>query len=95
MKPPPCVSEEEEPPGVPEEEESPGVKEWERCGGPSTSPSSRLMKPPPGVREEEWCNDGWSFPPRGARDKEWCGSREKQTSHSGLGPASSRASNAF
>jgi hypothetical protein len=50
MKPPSHVLEEEEEPlGMPEEEE--------RCGRPSTSPSSRLMKPPPNVREEQ-CGSG-------------------------------------
>jgi hypothetical protein len=87
---PPGMLEEEEPPGVPEEDESPDVEEEKRCGGSPTSPSSHPMKPPPGAREEEWCgDDGWSFPPRGMREKERCGSREKQTSHSGLGPTSS------
>jgi hypothetical protein len=89
MKPPPRVSEEEEPLGVSEEEESPGVEEEEQCGGPPTSPLSCPMKSPPGAREEERCGGGWSFPPRGVREKEWCSLREKQISHSGLGPASS------
>jgi hypothetical protein len=47
MKPPLGMSEEEEEPlGVSEEEEP-----------PPTSPWSRPMKPPPGMREEERCDD--------------------------------------
>jgi hypothetical protein len=86
------VSEEEEPPGLSEEEEEPpaGVEEE-----PSpTSPPSHPMKPLPSAREEERCGGGWSFIPHGVREEEWCGSREKQTTHSGLGPASCRALNA-
>jgi hypothetical protein len=57
-----------------EEEESPGVEE-EECGGPSTSPLSRPIKPPPGVREEEWCGGGLSFPPPAyAMEEERCSS---------------------
>jgi hypothetical protein len=86
MKPLPSVlEEEEESPGVLEEEESPGVEEQERCSGPPTSPLSRPMKPPHGVREEERCGSGWSFPPHGTREKKRCGSRKKQTSRSDLG----------
>jgi hypothetical protein len=64
-----------------------------------TSPSSH-----PSRRKEERCGDGWSFPPPAyAREEEWCddswsflpcGAREKQTFHSGLGPASLRAPSA-
>jgi hypothetical protein len=50
-QPPPRVLKEEEPRGV--SEESLGVEE-ERCGGPPTSPLSRLMKPPRDAGEE-WC----------------------------------------
>jgi hypothetical protein len=89
--------EEEEPPVSIEEEESPPTsplsrlsqrREEEWCSGGWSFPS------PPYVREEERCDGGWSFPPRGTREVEWCGSREKQISYNGLGPASSRASNA-
>jgi hypothetical protein len=54
MKPPPNGLEEEEPSSMPREE-SPDVEEW--CGAPPTSQTSRLMKPPPSVREERY-NDG-------------------------------------
>jgi hypothetical protein len=54
MKPPPRVSEEKE-------EVSPGVEEEDRCSGVPTSPSSHLMKPPPGTREER-CGSGKSVP---------------------------------
>jgi hypothetical protein len=37
---------------------------------------------------------GWSFLPCGVREEERCGSREEQTSHSGLRLASSRAPSA-
>jgi hypothetical protein len=72
-----------------EEEEPPvGVEEEEP---PPTSPPSCPMKAPPSVREEKRCDGGWSFPPRGTREEERCGLREKQTSRSSLGPASSQA----
>jgi hypothetical protein len=58
------------------------VREEERCGG-------GWSFPPRGAREEERCGGDWSFPPRGAREEERCRSKEKQTSRSGLGPASS------
>jgi hypothetical protein len=53
------------------------------------------MKPPPGVLEEEeppltslqWSR--WTKLPLDAREEERCGSREKRTSRSGIGPASS------
>jgi hypothetical protein len=32
------------------------------------------MKPPPDVREEERCGDGWSFPPLGTKEEEQCDS---------------------
>jgi hypothetical protein len=64
--------------GVSEEEPAP------------TSPPSHLSR----RREEERCGGGWIFPPLGAREEEWCSSREKQTSRSGLGPASSQTPNA-
>jgi hypothetical protein len=89
------VSKEEEPLGVlEEEEESPvGIEEEEEL--PPTSPPSCLMKPPLGMREEERCGGGWSFqPPTYVREEERRGSREKQTSRSGLGPATSRVLNA-
>jgi hypothetical protein len=59
-----------------EEEETPiGVDKEEEP--PPTSLPSHPIKPPPGVREEERCGDGWSFPPRGTREEERCSSREK------------------
>ncbi len=53
---------------------------------------------PLGMPEEEEPppTSPWSHPmkpPPGAREEEQCGSREKRTSHSGLGPSSSRAPN--
>jgi hypothetical protein len=89
------MSEEESPPvGIDEEEEpSPASlpsrpsrgREEEWCSsGLSFSPFAY-------VREEEWCGSSLSFPPRDAREEKRCDSREKQTSRSGLRPASSRA----
>jgi hypothetical protein len=60
-------------------------REEEQCGG------GWSFTAPAYTREVERCRGGWSFPPRGMREDERCGSREKQTFHSGLGPASSRA----
>jgi hypothetical protein len=94
--------EEEEPPvGVEEDEESPptsplscpikpapGMMEEERCGGGWSFPPLAC------AREDERCGGGWSFPPRGMREEERCGLREKQTSRSSLGSASSRAPSA-
>jgi hypothetical protein len=84
---PPCMSDEEEPPPTSPPSRPmkplPGVREEERCGGGWSFPS------PTYVREEERCGGDWSFPPRGMREEVWCGSREKQTSHSGLEPTSS------
>jgi hypothetical protein len=53
MKPPPNGLEEEEEPSSMPREESPDVEE-EWCGAPPTSLPSRLMKPPPSVREERY-----------------------------------------
>jgi hypothetical protein len=86
---------EEEPPGVSSSKEEPpaGIEKEEEP--PPTFPPSCPMKLPPDAREEERCgSDDWSFPPHGTREEEWCCSREKQTSHSGLRLASSRALNA-
>jgi hypothetical protein len=89
------VSEEEEPLGVLEEEEEPPVGIGEEEESPPTSPLSCPMKPPLGMREEERCGGGWSFQsPTYMREEERRGSREKQTSRSGLGPATSRVLNA-
>jgi hypothetical protein len=55
MKPPPNGLEEEEPSSMPREESPDVEEEW--CGAPPTSLPSRLMKPPPSVREERY-NDG-------------------------------------
>jgi hypothetical protein len=52
------VSEEEEPLGVSEEEEEPLVGIEEEEDPSPTSLPSRLMKPPPGAREEEQCDGG-------------------------------------
>jgi hypothetical protein len=57
----------------------PGTTEEEWCGGSCSFPPFVY------VREEERCDDGRSFPPRGAREDERCGSRDQQTSRSGLG----------
>jgi hypothetical protein len=87
------LEEEEEPPDVSEEEKEPPASIEEEEPLP-TSPLSRLMKPPPNVRGDEQCSGGWSFPPHGVREEEERGSREKQTSCSGLRLASSRILNA-
>jgi hypothetical protein len=57
--------------------------EEEQCGGGWRFPPSAY------AREEERCGGGWSFSPPSAREEEWCVSREKKTSCSGLGHASS------
>jgi hypothetical protein len=69
------LEEEEEPLGMSEEEEEPPVGVEEEKELPPTSPSNHLMKPPPDVREEEWCGGSWSFPPPAyTREEERCGS---------------------
>jgi hypothetical protein len=91
-EPPASVEEEEEPPPTSLQSHPmnppPGVREEQWCGGGYSFP------PPTYGREEERCDDGWSFPSCGARKEERCGLREKQTSHSYLRPACSRAPNA-
>jgi hypothetical protein len=67
------VSEEKELPCMTEEEEEPPVGVEEEEEPSPTSPLSRLMKPPPGAREEERCGSGWSFPPPAyMREEQWC-----------------------
>jgi hypothetical protein len=56
----------------------PGTREEEWCGGSWSFPPFIYVR-------EERCDDGRSFPPRGAREDERCGSRDQQTSRSGLG----------
>jgi hypothetical protein len=80
--------EEEEPPPTSPLSRPSWRSEEERYGGDWRFPPSSY------TREEERCRGGWSFPPPGAREEEWCGSREKKTSCSGLGPASSCARSA-
>jgi hypothetical protein len=60
-------------------------REEERRGGDWSFP------PPAYAREAERCGGGWSFPPHSTREEEQFRSREKQPSHSSLGPTSSRA----
>jgi hypothetical protein len=67
------------PPGMLEEEEEEPVGMMEEEEPPPTSLWSHPMKPPPGARAEVQC--GGSL-------------REKRTSRSSLGPASSQAPNA-
>jgi hypothetical protein len=63
------------------------AREEERCGDDWSFPPLTY------VREEERCDNGWNIPPYDVREERY-GSKEKQTSRSDLGSASSRALNA-